>query len=75
MCFHTGYRGRIGVFEILTVDHALRELIAARAPRDQLYAAVRKAGFHSLRDGCRELVLQGVTTAEEAYRTIHSSED
>lgn len=75
MCFHTGYRGRIGVFEILTVDHALRELIAARAPRDQLYAAVRQSGFRSLRDGCRELVLQGVTTAEEAYRTIHSSED
>lgn len=75
MCFHTGYRGRTGVFEILTFSRTLREKITARAPRDELRAVIRSSDFSSLLDNARELVLRGVTTAEEAYRTIHTSED
>lgn len=75
LCFRTGYRGRTGVFEILTMNRALREKITAGRTRDELAAAIRGSGFTSLRDNCRELVLRGEITAEEALRTIHSNED
>ncbi|MDO4271206.1 MAG: GspE/PulE family protein [Eubacteriales bacterium] len=75
LCFHTGYRGRIAVFEILLVDRALREQIIDRAPRDKLLDTIRKGDFVSLQQSCRDLVIQGVTTAEESWRTIQSSEE
>ena len=76
MCFHTGYRKRTGIFEILPFSRALREKITQRAPRDELLATIRReGGYSSLLDDARALVLRGVTTAEEAYRTVHTSED
>ncbi len=75
MCFHTGCRGRTGVFEILLVSRELRRLIQSRADRDAVLAAARKDGFTSLADRCRELVAQGVISAEEAARTIHSTDE
>ena len=75
MCFHTGYRGRTGVFEILLIDRQLRRLILARADREAILASARKGGFLSLADRCRELVAEGVTSSEEAARTIHSTDE
>ena len=75
MCFHTGYRGRTGVFEIMLIDRELRRLILAHSDREAILASARKNGFLSLADRCRELVLEGVTSAEEAARTIHSTDD
>ena len=75
MCFHTGYRGRTGVFEILLIDRALRRLILSRADRDAILRSASQNGFISLADRCRELVAEGVTSVEEAARTIHSTED
>lgn len=64
-CQGTGYRGRIGVFEILEVDEALRALIHAGAATAQLRAAVAAAGGRSLKvDGLRK-VSAGLTTVEE----------
>ncbi len=74
MCFNTGYRGRIGVFEILTIDRTLRRGISDRLDREQLRALIAQSGFVSLADNCRRLVLEGVTTIEEAARTINSSD-
>ena len=75
MCFHTGYRGRIGVFEVLLVDGAMRRMIIERAPREDMLHAQRQTGFISLADQCRRLVLEGTTSAEEADRTIFSTID
>ena len=75
MCFHTGYRGRTGVFEIMLIDRELRRLILAHSDREAILASARKNGFLSLADRCRELVLEGATSAEEAARTIHSTDD
>jgi type II secretory ATPase GspE/PulE/Tfp pilus assembly ATPase PilB-like protein len=68
-CQHTGYRGRIGVFALLTVDEPMRELVMARAPLAALEAAARRvspglfaAGLDKVRDG--------VTTVEELLRVI-----
>lgn len=71
-CFHTGYRGRTAVFEILTVDSDLRRAIAGGASRSQLAARVSERGFQPLLLDCIRLVESGVTTTEEALRTIRS---
>ena len=75
MCYHTGYVGRTGVFEIFLVNHEIRKLMLERANRDALLAAAHKDGFVSLAQRCRELVLSGVTSAEEAAKTIHSIDE
>ena len=72
-CYHTGYRGRRAVFEILTVSANVRRLIAAGAGDDQIYACIRKEGFVSMRENCRDLVLRGETTAAEAAKAINSA--
>lgn len=74
MCFGTGYRGRTGVFEILLIDRELRTSITGGATRDELKAAILRSGFKTMEDACRDLVLAGTTTVEEARKTINSLE-
>lgn len=74
-CFHTGYRGRTGVFEILLVNREIRKEIIDRADHDEILATARKDGFKTLSERCLELVRSGETTAEEAIRTINSTDD
>ncbi len=72
-CYHTGYRGRLGVFEILTINGTLRTLITRGASYDELYAAAQQTDFTPMREACRALVLNGETTAAEAARAINST--
>lgn len=75
MCFGTGYRGRTGVFEILVLDRALRARITGGAAREELQTAIEQSGsYRTMADSCRELVLNGVTTVEEARKTITALE-
>ncbi|MCC8079177.1 MAG: GspE/PulE family protein [Oscillospiraceae bacterium] len=67
-CGGTGYAGRIGCFEILTLTDETRRLIARAAPRAELLAAVRAAGFTPMRESALRLAVSGVTTIEEAMR-------
>lgn len=71
-CFHTGYRGRTAVFEILAVGGDLRRAIAGGSSRSQLAAGASEHGFEPLLLDCIRLVESGVTTSEEAIRTIRS---
>ena len=71
MCFNTGYRGRTGVFEILILDRDLRSRITGGATREALQDAIEATGHHQNMDqGLRRLVLAGVTTVEEARKTM-----
>ncbi len=72
-CRHTGNSGRTGVFEILTINKKLRKLISTGANYDELLAAARETDFVTMKDSCRKLVLEGIISAEEAARTIHST--
>ena len=74
-CRHTGYLGRRAVFEILMVSGKVRRLITEDADLDALTAAARSEGFTAMRESCRRLVERGITTAEEAARTISSTAD
>ena len=68
-CFGTGYRGRTGAFEVLTVTPAIRRAIRSRSMAE-LEAAMGRAGFSPIMDDCRRLVLEGVTSAEEINRVL-----
>ncbi len=65
-CFNTGYRGRIGVFEILFMGPEIRQGIMEGKSREELLDAARKPGDTLMWDNCRKLVLEGITTVEEA---------
>ena len=73
-CFHTGYRGRIGVFEILVMNERLRYGIMEGKSRKELLEALKEPGYVSIRENCKRLVLGGVTTVDEARNTIDSME-
>lgn len=68
-CFHTGYRGRIGVFEILNITPQLRRAIYS-GDREKMESAIRGSEFVPMMENCRQLILSGVTTAEEVVRSI-----
>lgn len=72
-CGRTGYRGRRGVFEILTLDAALRREVANNASSEELTKTALKNGFVTMKDNCRRLVLEGVTTVAEAAKAINSA--
>ena len=75
-CFHTGYRGRIAVFEMLEINSKVRAMISRRASREEIEAELKKpeSGFVSLRKNAIRLVLEGVTTVSEVLRVV-SQED
>ena len=68
-CFNTGYRGRIGAFEVLPVTPAMRRAIHARSLKE-LEQAVQASGFQPIMDNCRQLVLEGITSTEEIHRVL-----
>lgn len=72
-CGRTGYRGRRGVFEILTLDAALRREVSNNASSDELTKTALENGFVTMKDNCRRLVLEGVTTVAEAAKAINSA--
>lgn len=74
-CFGTGYRGRTAVFEILLISQRLKNEISEGLKSEELKSVVEKEGhFISLEENCRRLILDGVTTIEEARRVINSAE-
>ena len=75
-CFHTGYRGRIAVFEMLEVNSRVRNLISRRARREEVEEELKgpESGFVSLRQNALRLVLEGITTGEEVLRVINEED-
>ena len=76
-CFNTGYRGRIGVFEILEITPEIRSLISCQAGRaviEKELAGVQ-SGHKTLRENAIQLVEEGITTCEEVQRVIYETVD
>ncbi len=68
-CNHTGYRGRLGIFEIFLITDEVRHMIYERVSASQLRARARELGMRTLReDGVRKIIA-GQTTLEEVVRT------
>ena len=67
-CRGTGYRGRVGVFELLAIDEPVRQLIQARANAIDIKAAGAASGMRTLRDDGLTKVARGTTSMEEVLR-------
>ena len=67
-CNNTGYKGRLGLFELMIVNDEMRDLIMRNASTEVLREAARKAGMVTLREAGMDGIFAGDTTAEEVIR-------
>jgi len=67
-CHNTGYRGRLGIFELMELDEELRSSIMRGEDASMITASARRAGMRNLREDGWMKVKRGTTTAEEVMR-------
>jgi type IV pilus assembly protein PilB len=67
-CNNTGYRGRIGIFEVMPVDEEIRSLIESDANSIQIEEAATRKGMVNLRESALRKLEEGMTTFEEVIR-------
>ncbi len=72
-CHNTGFRGRLGIFEMLTLNNELRELAFNRAPTSQVRKAAIASGMRTLVEDGKLKIVKGVTTVQEVAR--HAQEE
>ncbi len=69
-CRNTGYKGRMAVFEMLTMNQEIEELVLQNAPSSRIKRAAMDNGMTDLRQDCIRKVIAGQTTVEELVRVI-----
>ena len=69
-CNQTGYKGRVGIYQLLTMNESIAQLAVARASRDEVERAAMDAGMHSLWDDGIAKVAQSLTSIEELARVL-----
>lgn len=67
-CSNTGYRGRIGIFEILRMNEGVEKLVIRKASNEAIFKEARKGGLITLKEDGFRKVLRGVTSIEEVLR-------
>ncbi len=72
VCKGSGYKGRIGCYELMPVTDKVRELILAHASAYAIREAAVEAGMRTLKEDAMEKILLGVTTLEESLRVIYA---
>ncbi len=73
-CQGTGYRGRQGIFEMMTIDNEIRSMILERAPSHHLRQVAVRTGMRSLRDDGWRIIRDGRTTVDEVMRNTKDEE-
>jgi type II secretory ATPase GspE/PulE/Tfp pilus assembly ATPase PilB-like protein len=69
-CNHTGYAGRIGIYELLRVDESIRNIVRTSGNVDQIRAISRAHGMRLIQEDALQKVLNGTTTLEEILRVV-----
>jgi len=69
-CNHTGYRGRMGIYEVMRVNDKVRRLIAQKASEDIVRDAAIANGMITLGEDALSKVKSGLTSAEELFRVV-----
>jgi type IV pilus assembly protein PilB len=67
-CNNTGYKGRLGLFELMSVNDEIRDMIMANASTDDLRAAAKRMGMVTLREAGIASIYEGLTTMDEVVR-------
>lgn len=73
-CFGGGYRGRLGIHEVLKIDEEIRELITQKASTGEVRRAAMAKGFRDLRFDALRKAVAGLTTLEEVIRATKSAD-
>jgi type IV pilus assembly protein PilB len=71
-CGQSGYKGRTGLYEVMTMTDGLRRLILDRVGHDDLRAKAREEGMRTLREHGLEKVREGITSVSEVLRVVGS---
>lgn len=69
-CNHTGYKGRLGIYELLAVTPEIQKLVAKQAGESEIYEQASQQGFRTLYDDGLIKVSRGITTLEEVMRVV-----
>ncbi len=72
-CRHTGYKGRLGIHELLRMNDEIAELIVRRAPIADVREAAKANGMYELREDGLFKVLEGITTPDEVMRVVFTA--
>ncbi|WP_059410835.1 type II secretion system ATPase GspE [Cupriavidus basilensis] len=67
-CGHSGYQGRMGVYELLTVDDEIRTMIHRQSPESEIKQAALARGMHTMRGDAQRWIDSGATALEEVLR-------
>lgn len=73
-CRNVGYKGRIGIFEVLRIDDTIRELIMKNATAKEIERVAKQAGMKTLWDSGIAKAQQGLTSLEEVYTVTYKAE-
>lgn len=71
-CSGTGYKGRIAIHEVMPVTKELRHMINANGSQDDIKDVAKLSGTIPLKENCRDLVLEGITTVDEMIKVAYS---
>jgi type II secretion system protein E len=71
-CHHTGYRGRLGIFEMMQMNSTLREMSFRREPTQNIRRQARLFGMRTLLEDGVLKALKGITTLEEVLESTHT---
>lgn len=74
-CNNTGYKGRMGIYELIVMNDMLREMIVAETSLDEFRAACRRSGMRTLREAGLRSIHEGLTSIEEVVRETLLDED
>jgi hypothetical protein len=69
-CDHTGYKGRVGIYELLMIDDSIRSILRGAYKPDLVRTAARAAGMRRMQDDALEKLQAGITTLEEIVRVV-----
>ncbi len=67
-CLNTGFKGRIGIYELMLLNEEIKELLTKKVSADEIRKNAIKAGMQLLREDGQEKVKKGITTKEEVLR-------
>ena len=74
-CNFTGYRGRIGVYEMMTVTRKIKNIIAAKGNTEDIEKVAIEEGMSTLHSSAARLVREGVTSIDELRRIVFSNDE
>ncbi len=73
LCRHTGFKGRIGLYELMRMNEEIADLVVRRAPLSEIKAAARANGMVTLQEDGFQKCIDGLTTVKEVMRVVFTA--